>query len=96
MANLAVIIEGAAINLLAFSGSNNLFSKLSDHGQEKRKKHDLAIENFQKAKDEWNKKQMKKIDFINKRLHDKQHAKQAITDLEDGMREYYSNFGRKV
>ena len=50
---------------------------------------------FKKARDEWNTRKTKKIDFINKRLCDKQHAKQTITDLEDGMREYYQVFGRK-
>ena len=37
MATLAVMIGGAAINALAFSGSNYLFSKLSDHGKAERK-----------------------------------------------------------
>ena len=50
----------------------------------------------QKDRDEWNKERLKRLDFINKRLRDKQHAKQAITDLEDGMREYYRVFGRKI
>ena len=57
MASLAVMIGGAAINALAFSGSNYLFSKLSDHGEAERKRHDLAMEDFQKARDEWNKEQ---------------------------------------
>ena len=55
MASLVVMIGGAAINAQAFSGSNYLFSKLSDHGEAERKRHDLAMENFQKARDEWNK-----------------------------------------
>ena len=50
MATLAVMIGGAAINALAFSGSNYLFSKLSDHGEAERKRHDLAMEDFQKVK----------------------------------------------
>ena len=32
MASLAFLIGGAAINALAFSGTNFLFSTLSDHG----------------------------------------------------------------
>ena len=47
------------------------------------------MEEFQKERDEWNKERLKRLDFINKRLHEKQHAKQEITDLKDGMREYY-------
>ena len=45
------MIGGAAINAIAFSGSNYLFSKLSDHGEAERKRHDLAMEDFQKARD---------------------------------------------
>ena len=96
MASLAVIIGGAAINAIAFSGSNYLFSKLSDHGEAECKRHDLAMEDFQKARDQWNKERLKRLDFINKRLRDQQHAKEAITNLEDGMREYYRVFGRKI
>ena len=55
MASLAMLIRGAAINALAFSGSNYLFSKLSDHDEAERKRHDLAMEKFQKARDQWNK-----------------------------------------
>ena len=73
-----------------------MFSKLSDHGKAERKRHDLAMENFQKDRDEWNKERLKRLDFINKRLRDQQHAKQAITDLEDGMREYYRVFGQRI
>ena len=96
MANLAVIVGGAAINTLAFGGSNYLFSKLSDYGEAERKRHNLAIEKLQKTRDEWNKESVKRLDFINKRLHEHQNAKQAISNLEDGMREYYRVFGQKI
>ena len=73
MATLAVMIGGAAINALAFSGSNYLFSKLSDHGKAERKRHDLAIEEFQKDRDEWNKERVKDWissirDYVNSRM----------------------------
>ena len=80
MATLAVMIGGAAINALAFSGSNYLFSKLSDHGEAERKRHDLAMEEFQKARDKWNKERVKRLDFINKRLREQQDARQAISN----------------
>ena len=94
MATLAVMIGGAAINALAFSGSNYLFSKLSDYGKAENQKHDLAIEDFQKAKNEWNKERVKRLDFINKKLREQQDARQAITDRKDGMR-VLSSIGSK-
>ena len=54
------------------------------------------MEEFQKARDEWNKERVKRLDFINKRLREQQDARQAIIDLKDGMREYYQVFGQKI
>ena len=36
------------------------------------------------------------MDFINKRLHEQQDARQAISNLEDGMREYYRVFVKRI
>ena len=54
------------VNALAFSGTNFIFSKLMDHGAEECKRHDLALEKLQRARDERNKDRMKRLDFINK------------------------------
>ena len=71
MASLLFIIGGAVVNALAFSGSNFVFSRLTDHGQEERKRHDLALQNLQRARYSWNEDRMKRLDFINKKLHEK-------------------------
>ena len=42
------------MNALFFSDTNFVFSRLTDHGEEERKRHDLALEKFQKARDKWN------------------------------------------
>ena len=67
MASLLFTIGGAAVNALAFSGTNFIFSRLTDHGEEERKRHDLALEKLQRARDKWNEDRMKRLDFINKR-----------------------------
>ena len=71
MASLLFTIGGVAVSVLAFSGTNFVFSRLTDHGEEERKRHDLALEKLQRARDEWNKDRMKRLDFINKRLPEK-------------------------
>ena len=76
MASLAVMIGGEAINSLAFSRSNYLFSKLSVHGEAEHKRHDLAMEKFQRAKDLWNKERLKKLtssirDYVSSRMQSK-------------------------
>ena len=41
-----------AVNVLAFSGTSIAFSRLTDHGAEERKRHDLALEKLQRTRDE--------------------------------------------
>lgn len=46
MATLLFKIGGVVVNALAFSGNNFVFNQLTDHGEEERKRHDLALEVF--------------------------------------------------
>ena len=46
MASVLFTIGGAVVNALAFSGTNFVFSKLADHAEEERKRHDLALKNL--------------------------------------------------
>ena len=71
MASLLFTIGGAVVNALAFSGTNFVFSRLTDHGAEERKRHDLALEKLQRARDEWNRDRMKRLDLISKRLRER-------------------------
>ena len=64
MAGIVAMLFGAGINALAFSGSNYMFSKLSNHGADERKRHNQAIEKLQKANAEWTKKRRERLDFI--------------------------------
>ena len=41
MASVLFTIGGAVVNALAFSGTNFVFSRLTNHGAEKRKRHDF-------------------------------------------------------
>ena len=77
MASLLAIGISAAINSVAFSGTNYLFSKISDHGEAERKRHDLAVEELEKDRNEWNKQRIEKLDFINNRLKEKKRSKRV-------------------
>ena len=61
MATLLFTIGGTVVNALAFSGTNFVFSQLTDHGEEERKRHDLAFEKLQRAKKKWNEDRMKQL-----------------------------------
>ena len=62
---------------------------LRDNGAEERKKYDLAEEKHQRARDKWNEDRMKRLDFINKRLREKNEARAYITNVDEAMLEYY-------
>ena len=62
---------GAGFNALAFGGVSLGFSMLRDNGGKERKRRDLAEEKLQRARDKWNEDQIKRLDFINKRLREK-------------------------
>ena len=54
MASVAMLIGGALANALAFTGSSYLFHRPSkDSIDKERKRHDLAIEQLQKAQIKW-------------------------------------------
>ena len=91
MASLLFTIGGAVVNALASNGTNFVFSRLTNHGAEVRKRHDLALEKLQRARDEWNRNRMKRLDFMNKRLLEKNETKTYINNVE-----YYRVFAKKI
>ena len=59
-----MLTGGALANTLAFAGRSYLFSRLSkDSIDKKRKTHNLAIEQLQKAQVEWAQKRQQRIDL---------------------------------
>ena len=58
--------------------------KLRNHDEKEHKRHDLAIEKL-----ELDKNRMKWIDFINKRLQEKNEARVYINNVYGAMFEYY-------
>ena len=85
MATSLFTIGGAVVNALAFSGTNFVFSRFTDHGEKERKTHDLALENLQRARDKWNEDRMKQLDFINKRLREQNKARAYINNVDEAM-----------
>ena len=99
MALLFTILSGifsSVFSATAFGGTNLVFSVLTDHGAKERKRHDLALENLQRARDKWNEDRMKRLDFINKRLREKNEARTYINNIDEVMLEYYRAFGKQI
>ena len=96
MALVLFTIGGTMMNALAFSGTNFFFSKLTDHGEKERKRHDLALEKLKRAWNKWNEDTMKRLDFINKRLREKNEARAYINNVDEAMLEYYRIFAKQI
>ena len=65
----------AGINTLALIATNYAFSKSG-----RRKRQDFSKDKLQKAKDKWNENRMKRLDFINQKLPQK-NEQQHIRSL---------------
>ena len=95
MASILFTVGGAVVNALAFSGNNFVFSRVTGHFAEERKRHDLALEKLQRARDEWNRDRMKRLDLIKKRLLERNEARAYIKNADEAMLEYYRVFAKK-
>ena len=94
MTSVLFTIGGAVVNALAFSGTNFVFSRFTDYDAKERKRHNLALEKLQKARDEWNRNRMKRLDLINKRLRETNEARAYIKNADEAMLEYYRGFAK--
>ena len=95
MASVAMLVGGALVNALAFSGSNYLFSTLRRPGvDEERKRHDKAIEQLQSATTEWSKRHTERLDWLNEELRRQNHAEKTFHDVDVAIREYARVTGR--
>ena len=92
-----MLIGEALVNALVFTGSSYMFSRLSkDSIDAERKRHDLVIEQLQKAQVEWAQKLQEQINFINKQVRLEQKVETKFTELNDAMREYHEVFGHEL
>ena len=97
MASVAMLIGGALVNALAFSGSNYLFSLLRSSGiDEERKRHDQAVEQLQAAQAEWYRRRTERLDWINEELRRQNHAVQTFHDVDAAIREYAQVTGNSL
>ena len=88
-------IFSSVLSETAFGGANIGFSMLTDHGAKDCKRHDLVLEKLRRARDKWNDDRMKWLDFINKRLREKNEARTYINNVDEAMLEYYQVFAKK-
>ena len=97
MDSVAMMIGGAVVNALAFSGSSYLFSTIGQKDHEKEmKRHNEAMENLMKARDAWSKRREQRLDFINEQFRRQSHAIKTFRDVDAAMHEYTVRFGVRL
>ena len=94
MATIAMMVGGAIVNALAFTGSNFMFSKL--HSDDERVRHDKAIEQLNRAQAAYERQRVAQLDFINKRLREQGHAAKTFTNVDQAIKEYYLATGKQI
>ena len=93
---VVMMIGGAVVNALAFSGSNYLFSHIGSDSDEERKRHDKAMEQLEAAQAKWNKERTQRLDFINEQLRKEHLAVQDFDDIDQAMKLYYYATGKDL
>ena len=91
-----MLVGGAMVNALAFSGSNYLFAMLrSSDLNEERNGHDQAVEQLQAAQVKLSRKRTERFDWIWEDLRRQGHAVQTFRYVDDAMRKYSRVTGTK-
>ena len=95
---VAMMIGGAVVNALAFTGGNFLFSKLgkTQDAEKERERHDRAVEQLEAAQAAWSQKRMQILDFINEQMQKEHHAEQTFDDVDQAMKQYYYITGKQL
>lgn len=96
MASIVMMVAGAIVNAVAFTGGNYLFSMMDKSGaQEEAKRHNAAIEKLNAEQADYNIKRAKNQDWLNTELSRKQEATNEIYSVNTAFDKYQKIFGQK-
>jgi hypothetical protein len=94
MASVVMMVAGAVVNAVAFTGGNYLFSMMDKNGaQEEAKRHNAAIEKLNEETTEYNIKRAKNQDWLNTQISRKQEATNEIYSVNAAFDQYKELFG---
>ena len=80
------------MNALAFTGTNFLFKKFANHGDNQRKRHCKSSE----GQNDWNEDRMKRIDFWSGKMRQNNNAKTCISNAVEAALDYYQVFAKRI
>ena len=86
---MASIVAGGLFNAVAFAGAGYLFSKFNKDGHdEETKRHDLALEKLEKARQEWNKKDIERQEKIKALRRERSDADADFKNINKALKDY--------
>ena len=84
-----MMVGGALVNALAFTGSNFLFSQLSkDRINAEWKRHHLSLEKVARAKQEFEQQRVKYLGYFNQRKQQQKLSERTFSNVAKVLRVY--------
>ena len=88
-----MMIGGAVVNGLAFTGGNYLFSQMKDNADvDEQKRHNAAVEELTNEKQEYEIKREKNLAWKNELIRRQQKAEGDLSDVSYAFDEYTRQF----
>lgn len=66
------------------------------HSQKEYERNDPVLQKLQRTRDKWNEDIMKQLDFIDRRLHQKNTARVFINNFDEAILVYYRLFAKRI
>jgi predicted lipase len=83
MASVAMMVAGAVVNALAFTGGNALFSMMNNKdAAEEAKRHNAALEEYNKQMQDFNRKRAENQDWLSTQLTRKRDADSELYNVD--------------
>ena len=99
MASIAILVGGAILNATAFVGGNYLARYLSGDDSsalDEKKRHDKALEKYQRDYAHWNQQRQKLLDWQAQNREKKALAQQNLTDTDYALKLYNKTHSNHV
>ncbi len=89
MASVAAMVGGGLFNAVAFAGAGYLFQKFNKSGyEEETKRHDLALEKLEKARQEWNQKDIERQEKMAALRRERSDADADFKNINKALKDY--------
>lgn len=96
MATVIMMVAGAVVNALAFTGGNYLFSMIDKNGASaEAKRHNAALEKLSQEQADYNIKRAKNLDWLNTQNARKQDATNELYSVNDAFDTYKKLYGQE-